>query len=698
MIALSVFVLAIVLLNFATVYFFGLPLSPVAITGEAIKTGYVRVSVESFTREITIHFPGNNTYDKDDFTCVAGEPPRCNDGRYLLNLNVSANFFVESTSNWTYSLYDLKHGEPVYTGLEFTPNASVDFGRWGNRLIVSVEEEDGDLISETLILTIDVDNSAPVIEGLDSEIFVCESEEIEWLEASYFNVTDFDEEDFSNPDYRDIKPKNPDLFSVEYVDDINYTLTSLQIASVPLGKGSVRSYIRNVTINDGDKSDLVTINITVIEVNNPPVIYVGGDPDANGIGAQTIYEKGVGSVFTHQMNVSDVEDGWTVDGNLSFNMTSTHPDIVFDNTTGTVSYISYDGEGRNNPTYNITVCATDNALGYVPDNFSICSARNHTTDNQTVCDDFTLTITDDNRAPVIVANSPESPLTVKGTTTTIFNASVSDADMTSGYPDLDWYVNGVAIAGESNENVSSDTYSWSAGCGVSGIYNITAVTNDSLLTDSVSWNVTVISVDCLVDTRGGSGGGSGGGGGALGGLCNEQWSCSIWGLCQNAERSFDAEVLSFEDFSSTKDLCAQNQFDDRFCGFQITRCVDLQQCNNSELRIPSPPESQICYFTENPNCLDGITNCHDGDCELLVDCGGPCGPCPTCSDGIQNQGEGNVDCGGPCPYVCEAERAFGAISAVLILLLLALIVVGLFILWKLVNILRYRFFLKRKKR
>lgn len=49
-----------------------------------------------------------------------------------------------------------------------------------------------------------------------------------------------------------------------------------------------------------------------------------------------------------------------------------------------------------------------------------------------------------------------------------------------------------------------------------------------------------------------------------------------------------------------------------------------------------------------PSCFDGIENCHGGLCEEDVDCGGPCGPCMSCSDGIQNQGEEGVDCGGPC--------------------------------------------------
>jgi hypothetical protein len=49
-----------------------------------------------------------------------------------------------------------------------------------------------------------------------------------------------------------------------------------------------------------------------------------------------------------------------------------------------------------------------------------------------------------------------------------------------------------------------------------------------------------------------------------------------------------------------------------------------------------------------PSCFDGIENCHDGSCEEGIDCGGPCRSCPTCSDGIQNQGEEGIDCGGPC--------------------------------------------------
>ena len=45
-----------------------------------------------------------------------------------------------------------------------------------------------------------------------------------------------------------------------------------------------------------------------------------------------------------------------------------------------------------------------------------------------------------------------------------------------------------------------------------------------------------------------------------------------------------------------------------------------------------------------PTCSDGVQN----QGETGIDCGGPCAACPTCNDGIQNQGETGIDCGGPC--------------------------------------------------
>ncbi len=39
------------------------------------------------------------------------------------------------------------------------------------------------------------------------------------------------------------------------------------------------------------------------------------------------------------------------------------------------------------------------------------------------------------------------------------------------------------------------------------------------------------------------------------------------------KKSFDIGVLSPEDYYSTKEVCAQNNYDDRFCGFSIDKML-----------------------------------------------------------------------------------------------------------------------------
>ena len=108
----------------------------------------------------------------------------------------------------------------------------------------------------------------------------------------------------------------------------------------------------------------------------------------------------------------------------------------------------------------------------------------------------------------------------------------------------------------------------------------------------------------------------GGGGGGTRIICEELWECTEWGKCLPS-------------------------------GIQIRKCIDLAECG-TEFRKPF--ESRPCEYVGT--CFDLIKNCHDNSCETGVDCGGPCPPCPTCFDGIQNQGEEGIDCGGPCP-VCK---------------------------------------------
>jgi len=690
-VSLVVFVLAFVLLNFVTIYFFNLPFSPVAITGKVGETAYVRLYIQGGDKVITIYTPENTTYDNNSYTCSGLGYPKCDDYRYNLSLNVSADFPLEVGDSWKYSLYDLKHGVYINQNTVFTPYTSVPFVRWGNLLTVFANEEDGDWVNESVVFTIDVPNSAPLIQNFSEKIFVCESETLESLDASNFNVFDIDEESFATwwTNYRISGGRN--VFGLVPRPKTSNYISPFQIISgerYPLDKNDVGDYDVEISVIDSSGlSDTNSTNITVIEINNIPTTH-------SGLGLETIYMSGANSVFSYQFLVDDEEDGVSDDGNLFFNFSGALS-LVLNSSTGVASYVPV--EENRNKKYLMRIYATDNALASVHENFSICSGRGYRSDNITIHDEFILSITDNNRAPSIDSYSP-AVTSFNSTSTTVnsFSVTVSDADLVDLYPSINWYVDGVLM--EENENIPSDDFDYTFGCGISGSHNVTIITSDGLLNDSVTWDITVTNVACPVASVDSGGGGGGGGGSTLGGICNEQWSCLEWGLCQNAERSFRAKSLSPEDFSSVKDLCAQNQYDDRFCGFQITKCFDLNMCNNTEMKIPRPSEFRVCYFTENPNCIDGITNCHDGGCELLVDCGGPCDPCPTCSDGKKNQGENGVDCGGPCPYACEAESPFGTISFVLIGLLFLLLLLVIYSLYKIFMIVRHRFFLVGGKR
>jgi hypothetical protein len=515
---------------------------------------------------------------------------------------------------------------------------------------VSAKEEDGPWWTSSVIFYVNVPNSAPVLGPIDNPIFVCERGPIDYV----FTATDVDEDILVS----DISPKDP--FYLDPLGTIEWNV-SLYIISGFLDKEDIGIHTETISVVDPyDLVDSFTTNITVIEINNPPVM--------SGLGAQTVWLSGENSTFYHQMDVTDIEDGVTENGNFSFNLTWGANENLFDidSVTGVMNYSPIVGhEGK---VYSLTVCVTDNALENIHENISLCSPK--TGDEESVCDDFSLTVTDENRAPQIVNYTPvNTSFGVGGTTSSSFSVGVYDADGT--IPDIDWYVDGVLK--EHNENLSSDSFSYAFGCNVSGEHYVEIVTSDGLLSDSQRWNISVSFVACPVVVPGGGGGG--------GGPCRERWACDDWKVCQNTERSFDARMLSFEDYLSIKEKCAQIGYEDeRFCGFQITSCFDFNYCNYSKPIVPKPSERRICYFTEDPNCYDGITNCHDGACELLVDCGGPCDLCATCSDGKQNQGEKDVDCGGPCPFICEPEEPFPVINVALIVLSLFLILLILYIL------------------
>jgi hypothetical protein len=647
---------------FVSVNYFPDSLVSRVITGNVIGTLSLYVSGGSET--VTIYTPA----DGQTYGFGIGDD-------YNFTLSASADFPLAPTLTWTYSLYDVKHGVWTETNTYFTPNSSnITANRWANILVVSARDDDNNWHNGSITFNVTIPNTSPIIEDIADEFFVCEGDKTSLFS---FNGSDVDEEGSGLEGHIHLEPSLADgnFFYISPSNDINDTLRRFFVRSVnELSKEDIGKFSGPVSIEDnGTVCEACSdeVNLTVIEINNPPTY--------EDIWPQKIYLSGDNATFYKDWEVEDIEAD-DYNGTLTYNISfETGPNLFeINSSTGVMNFTPTAGQKG---TYSIIVCVNDTGLIWDShENFSVCGDRSN--DSISVCDSFTLEVSNDSRSPEILSYSPlDLTLETTGTSSNVFNVSAYDPD--GSILSINWYVDGVLS--EHNEGILEDEFIHSFGYDVGGSHEVSVNVTDGLNSDSVTW---VFDVTSVSSPSGGSGGGSGGG--SLSGECSQNWVCGNWGVCQNVKNSFDAKVLSPEDFSDFKELCAQNRYDERFCGFQITNCVDLSECNNSILNIPSPSEKRICYFTKDPSCTDGITNCHDGSCEILVDCGGPCSPCPTCYDRKRNQGESGIDCGGPCPWACESEMPFSTLSVIIIILLIVLVAVILFIAVKVVKIIRYR--------
>jgi len=468
---LSVFLFGVV--NFFFLNFIGIPFSPIAVTGYAVKDiGIVQIFIED-GQSIFIYSPENRTYN---FSKGAS---------YIIELNVSADFAVEPVDGWKYSLYDLKHEAYVEQDTLFTPNSSISAARWGNLLNVSALSDEGTWVEESVVFYVSVPNSAPLLGNISDPILACEGSSLSYE----INATDVDEDDLVGS----IFPSNPFYLSFR---NRGITVSFFNIVSGVLDKGDVGIHAESISVVDpSGEVDSKDVNIEVIEINNLPVL--------ENMGARTVWMTGDNSTFYHVVDVVDVEDGRTGDGNLEFNLSWSGNENLFDigAVSGVMNYTP--SWGHNGTVYHLTTCVEDNALGSVHDNISLCAPRNGA--SEVVCDDWTLTVTDNNRAPEIVNYTPvNSTFGFDADQAVAYFVEAYDADGT--IPDIDWYVDGVLR--RHIEDSSNDSFVYSFGCGVSGAHSVQIVTSDGLLNDSQTWYVELNEVACLE----GSGGGGGGGG------------------------------------------------------------------------------------------------------------------------------------------------------------------------------------------
>ena len=628
-------------------YFSSLP----KITGGS-TTGTIRLTIEEW-RNMEIVDPQNITYNYS----VA-------DGNYTFFINTSTNFEVET---WWYTLFDLFHNTSVNSSVVFTPNDTFQAVRWSNELRVYVNTSSGNEYNQNVTFFVAVPNSAPVIEFINTSIFVCENDYISY----YFNATDIDEDSLSS----DISPKNP--FYVTTPTTINATLKRSEIFSGTLGKGNVRNadenwrlYEETVSVDDGEYSDSVQTNITAIEINNIPIIGT--------IGVQTIYYRGENSSFEKQLNITDTESGTDI-SNFSYNLSFISGTQFFDiNQSGLMNFTAnYSLVG----VHNISVCVVDWALENPHSNIDICGQDGS---NQTACQNFSITITEENRPPTITDYyNLDLNLTVEEGEEIYFNVTMYDPDLTP--LDTYWFLNdfleefdfGVDQGGVFAE--FNYTFNYSS----EGNHTLIVKVTDGILNESydyVEWEITVLDAEPPGEppvTPPPSGGGGGGGGGGRA-ICEPTWGCEDWGICKQIEIALEEGTLLGEDYRSVKANCTSKGWKDDICGFQMKICADVNDCGSEKGK---PLLFQVCYYTEKPDCFDGIKNCHHDLCEVLVDCGGPCDACASCSDDIQNQGEEGIDCGGPCsecyksPSLPLFKKSYLKYLVIIVLIAILIIVV-----------------------
>lgn len=570
---------------------------------------------------------------------------------YTLDLNVSSPNDIVS---WYYTLDDLRHNTTIYNMIPFLPNTTFNAVRWNNRLTVFANTTLGNMGNKSVEFYINVPPSAPVLANISDRLYACEASAFNYQ----VNVTNLDED----PLIFSLVPTNP--FFVSPATRPSEGPYDTNIVSGVLSKSRIGNYSETISVSDGTYSDSKNFNISVIEINNPPVI--------DNIGVQTIWIAGENSTFFKQVIVNDIESGNSSSGNFTFNITFLNGASLFN--ISRYGIMNFTPNSSQVNVYNIQICVTDNAISNIHPNISLCNQNGL---NQTSCQNFSLTITNENRAPYFVNWYPLSlSFNASGNTNIEFNASVKDDDGT--LPDIYWYVNDVfAEYNSSNNTYFFDRY---FSCNTNGVQRIKAEITDGLLNSSLQWNITFTPVSCESP---GAGGGSGGGGGG-GPRCVRNFVCDAWNICQNLEESFISNVLTRNDYNIFKGLCVLDGFNQSSCGFQIRSCYDLNKCDFTGVDV----ESEHCLFVLNPSCFDSVKNCHAGSCEVLTDCGGPCDPCTTCSDGIKNQGERGIDCGSPCPNACEIKPPLIGKEELKYTFYIILIILLLLIIFVIINVIR----------
>jgi len=420
-------------------------------------------------------------------------------------------------------------------------------------------------------------NEPPIITSFPPEFDLCEDE--------VFKYTVFaDDEDLNIPN----SPEELFYYDNSPMFVINEQTGEIFFVAMPefSGHNPVRIYV-----TDEEELDYQNTDFYIIPINDGPVL--------TDIGAKTIW---INETWDFVVDAHDQEDGGNDEGNLNFSDDTDLFDI--DSVSGRIQFTPTDEQ---NGTYNVSICVEDQGIPR-PENYSFCGEDSYLP--KTECKNFSLTVTLNNRPPVITSYDPtDLDLEINETESILFSITKEDPDGT--IPTTYWFKNGELV------NWTSDSWLFETIEGDAGFYTIKVEITDGELNDSMEWNVTVIAP--ISPPSGGGGGG--------GGACNETWICTDWFDCVDLSRIplnlSEKSKMAWNELWKTG--CEEKNMSLDICGIQVRYCNDASNCSSAKSQ---PFEYMPCRLMPPPSCEDGIRNCHRGSCELLIDCGGPCVPCP----------------------------------------------------------------------
>lgn len=486
-------------------------------SGNTVTNGGISLFIEA-PINITIYSPENKTYEFNLSDGVFN--PMDNKYYFLMDLEVSSSMDV---TNWYYSLY--LEGILQDSYIDFFPNQTILARIGQNTVVIYARSPLGRVYNKSVSFTIKTEMSSPIID-ISEELVTCEGERF----RIDYNITDYD----SDLERVDILPK--DFFFTRIKSSLNAPQYIGEIYSSNILKQH-NVGVHNKILYAVDSKLLVDEKNIIIHV-----LDVNSIPEVENLGVYKIWTKGLDTTFNKNWQVIDSEDGSSMGGLMSFNLT------FADNTTfplfGINKYGEMNYDARDNPTigsFILKTCVTDNPLALNEElgNYIKEYCGEDSLDSNTVCDEFGFTISDENRIPYILSSYPISKdIVMNGTVEYHFNVLFGDLD--NDVLLVEWYVDDIekqsTIYYEDNVYEHTDTFNFSFECGVSGRHNISTVIYDGINNVSKVWDVNVILKECPKEDIS-----KGGGGGP--GDCYELWTCYDWSPCQSTEESHKLNLI-----------------------------------------------------------------------------------------------------------------------------------------------------------